>query len=266
MWGRQNQQNPDMPLKDTNLTQFGTDVLTGMYMPLFMFNGKYDIKYVEREKLYRIELGAAFRNRLPPGQFPYPFWHSDEKWATYEAANAVYLWVPPQAKNITHAQFSPRGTLGPDVDRQSVKHTFDGKWMWTDENGQEQPKVTLFDGQFRRDNPYIQKLDTAYKELALSLRDGQCMSCHVPNNPYKTKRLVLLQTPAHAASEIGRVLKVVNAGRMPLNEFSGVEEPLADEIKGPLLARAQTFESLVRYAKQWEQNAAVPQKEAQLKP
>jgi hypothetical protein len=266
LWGRQNLKNPETPLKETNLSQFGTDVLTGMYLPLFMFNGNRKVTYVEREKVYRIELGAAFRNRLPPGQFPYPFWHNDEKWATYQAANAVYLWIDPERLKITHAQFTPRGTIGPIIASHPVDHKFNGKWMWTDTNGEEQPKVTLFDGQFKPDNPYVTKLDTSYKQLALSLRDGQCLACHVPDNPFKIKRLVLLQTPAHAAAEISRVLKAVNSGRMPLDEYTGIEHPLGEEIKGPLLERATEFEALVQLAKKWEEDAGTSQRQAELNP
>lgn len=252
MWGRQHK-DPETPLKETNLTQFGPDVLTGMYMPLFMFSGKNAVTYSTREKLYRVELGVRFRNRLQPGQFPYPFWHEDDKWGTYEKANAILLWVDPKELSIRAAQFTMRGTLEPQSPNGAVATPkFEGKWMWTDASGQQQPKVTLFDGLFHAENPYLKKLDAAYRDLALSLREGQCMACHVPNNPNKMKRLVLLQTPAHAAGEIKRVMHSVKRGSMPLNEISGVEEPLTGELKGKLLARAAAFEKIVDAAKAWE--------------
>lgn len=252
IWGRTHK-DPDKPLKDTNLTQFGPDVLTGMYLPLFMFTGKHNVTYSTSEKLYRIELAARFRNRLPPGQFPYPFWHEDEKWKTYETANAILLWVDPKQMTIRFAQFTPRGTLYPAAANAAVAQApFDGRWMWTDASGQQQPKVTLFDGLFRADNPHLKKLDASYRELALSLREGQCMSCHVPNNPYKSKRLVLLQTPAHAASEIKRVMATVRRGSMPINETTAAPEELEGKLKGVLLQRASTFEKVVDAAKAWE--------------
>src|SRR5437763_6782538 len=74
LWGRRNQDAGAL-LKDTNLTQFAPDVFAGLYLALFMFSGEHSIEYVERERLYLIQLKSAFRNRLPPGQFPYPFWH-----------------------------------------------------------------------------------------------------------------------------------------------------------------------------------------------
>lgn len=252
LWGRQNK-DPEKLLKETNLTQFGPDVLTGMYLPLFMFTGKSSISYSAKERLYRVELGARFRNRLQPGQFPYPFWHEDEKWKTYEDANAILLWVDPRQSVVRVAQFTAQGTLTPSAPNTPVAHRpFDGRWMWTDAGGQQQPKVTLFDGLFRADNPHLKKLDASYRALALSLREGQCTACHVPNNPNKMKRLVLLQTPAHAAGEIKRVMAAVRRGSMPLSEFSGVEEPLAEPLKGDLLRRAAAFETVVDAAKAWE--------------
>ena len=79
LWGRRHQ-DPGAALKETNLTQFAPDVIAGLYLPLFMFNGEHSTEYVEREGRYLIRLRAGFRNRLPPGQFPYPFWHDEAKW------------------------------------------------------------------------------------------------------------------------------------------------------------------------------------------
>lgn len=63
LWGRR---APDVatPLKETTLTQFAPDVLTGMYLPLFMFNGRYTVEYEAREDMFVVRLETAFRNRL----------------------------------------------------------------------------------------------------------------------------------------------------------------------------------------------------------
>ena len=92
LWGRRNQ-DAGAALKNTNLTQFAPDVIAGLYLSLFMYSGEYSTEYVERERLYLIRLRAGFRNLLPPGQFPYPFWHEEAKWGVYQAANSVLLWV-----------------------------------------------------------------------------------------------------------------------------------------------------------------------------
>jgi hypothetical protein len=209
LWGRR---APDAatPLKQTTLTQFAPDVLAGMYLPLFMFNGRYSFDYEAREGMFLVRLETAFRNRLAPGQFPYPFWHDEAKWSTYQGANTLLLWIDPKTVRIKVAQFTDRGTTPPIVASGPVQQAkFDGRWMWTDADGREQPQVTLFDGLFSADNPFLTKLDAAYKTLALRMRDAQCDSCHVPDNPHGMKRIVLLQTPAHAAGEIQRLMKAV---------------------------------------------------------
>src|SRR5712692_9257214 len=51
LWGRP---SPDgRRLRDTHLTQFAPDVLSGLYMPLFMFTGDYEIGFDPTERLYR---------------------------------------------------------------------------------------------------------------------------------------------------------------------------------------------------------------------
>ena len=250
LWGRRNQ-DAAAALKDTNLTQFAPDVIAGLYLSLFMYSGEYTTEYVEHEHLYLIRLRAGFRNLLPPGQFPYPFWHEEAKWGVYQAANSVLLWVNPKTAKIVIGQFTERGSWGTLVSTQHIKPKFDGGWMWMDREGRIQPRVTLFDGLFRPDNPYLPKLDFTYRTLALRMRDSQCDNCHMPNNPMPMRRLVLMHTPAHAAGEITRLMKAVREDRMPLDE-AGIEQPLEPALKRALLESGSAFEELVQAAKQWE--------------
>jgi hypothetical protein len=255
LWGRQ--RDPAVKLADAKLTQFGPDVLAGMYVPLFMFNGQFSVNYVEREGLYQIRLETAFRNGLQPGQFPYPFWHEAEKWSMYEKANDVILWWDAKVERVKVAQFTVFGSHPPiQANAHVTPPAFDGQWRWTDAQGHSQPTVTVFDGLLRADNPYIGKLDGAYKNLALRLREGQCMDCHVPNNPDGMKRLVLLQTPMHAASEIKRIMKSVRDDRMPRDDL-GIEKPLDEHTKSALLNEGAAFERLIDLAKQWEAGQTV---------
>src|SRR5438270_8495092 len=147
LWGRRNQ-DAGAALKDTNLTQFAPDVIAGLYVSLFMFSGEYTTEYVERERLYLIRLRAGFRNLLPPGQFPYPFWHDEAKWGVYQAANSVLLWVDPKTAQIVVGQFTERGDTAAMVAAEPVPRAFDGQWMWIDRDGRLQPQVTVFDGLF----------------------------------------------------------------------------------------------------------------------
>src|SRR2546425_8407250 len=57
LWGRRNQ-DAGAALENTNLTQFAPDVITGLYLSLFMYSGEYSTEYVERERLYLIRLRA----------------------------------------------------------------------------------------------------------------------------------------------------------------------------------------------------------------
>jgi hypothetical protein len=263
LWSRM--QDATRLLKDTTLTQFGPDVFSATYLPLFMFNGKYQMAFDERQNLYRIDFVSAFRNRLQPGQYPYPFWHEENKWSIYQAANRVTAWVgiDPQAgvEKVKAFQFSTFGEKHTAIPEPIATPAFDkdthAKWLWTDDKGKTQPQVTLFDGLFSAGNPHLKKLDETYRAMALKFRDGDCMSCHVPNNPDKMKRLVLLQTPAHAASEIERVIESVRDDRMPLDEF-GIEKPMPTRMKNELLGVAQAFAEALGAARQWEKSHDVP--------
>ncbi|TMH87026.1 MAG: hypothetical protein E6H42_12580 [Betaproteobacteria bacterium] len=222
-----------------------------MYLSLFMFSGEHRVEYVQRERLYLIRLQSAFRNRLPPGQFPYPFWHDEAKWGVYQATNCILLWVDPKTARIVIGQFTERGEGSAVVASKPLSPKFDGNWMWMDKEGRIQPRVTLFDGLFRQHNPYLPKLDFTYRTLALRMRDAQCENCHMPNNPFPMRRLVIMHTPAHAAGEIGRLMKAVREDRMPLDE-AGIEQPLEPGLKRALLESGSAFEALVKAAKEWE--------------
>ncbi len=250
LWGRISPK-PDARLKDYGSTQFASEVLAGMYLPMFMYTGQSKVEFNETEGLYRAELGVAFRNQMPPGEYPYPFWHEENKWSQYQDAKTIVLWINPETTKIVSGQFTPKGSMDAVLKSEKVDHKFDGNWTWTDTSGKEQPKLALFDGMFSPSNPYMSKLDVTYKEFAMSLREGQCMSCHVPNNPDKMKKLVLMQTPRHAAAEIGRIVDDVKNDKMPLTKW-GVEEALPQSVKDIFLTRGENFASTVASAKEWE--------------
>lgn len=252
LWGRARA----LPLNETPLTQFAPDVFTSLYAPLFMFAGTADVEYDAREKLYKATLPVRFRNRLPPGQFPYPFWHDKTKWACYQTATAMVLFMAPQDGAIRAAQYlsaEPGKELAAQAEAQAA--AFDGQWLWTDAAGRTQPEVTLFDGLYRPENPFLPKIESSYKALALELRAGECDSCHSPGNPHYLPRLVLMQTPAHAAGEIKRILRAVRDGSMPHDEF-GVEKALAEDVKARLLEKAETFDATLTAARAWESSQA----------
>ena len=253
LWGRPDP-DPDQKLKDTTLTQFAQEVWSGLYGPLFMFDGTWTVDYHAGEKLYRIQFGALFRNALSPGQYPYPFWHNAKKWDDYQKANTLMFWIRPSSGSFVVGQFFNNGQeIARLKTTPHIPPVFDGRWMWMDAAGKTQPQPALFQGLFRPDNPYLAQLEPSYRDLANAMRDGHCNDCHVPDNPGKTKRLVLLQTPAHAASEIKRVMEDVRGNKMPQDDF-GLYREIDDQTKGALLKYGAAFEEVVDSARQWEKS------------
>ena len=257
LWGRPHP-TAGVSLKDTALTQFAPEVWTGLYAPLFMFDGTWRLDYDEGERLYRARLGALFRNALDPGQYPYPFWHSAKKWNDYQAANTLVLWIDSPSANIVVGQFTNDGQEHSGLRSQPVaRPPFDGQWMWTDAKGKLQPAPALFRGLFSDDNPYLRALEPRYRDLADVRRTGHCNGCHVPNNPERLKRLVLLQTPAHAASEIKRLMRAVRDNDMPLDD-SHLYREIDPDTRAALLDYGGTFEATVDAARAWEEEHVKP--------
>ena len=87
--------------------------------------------------------------------------------------------------------------------------------------------------------------------FANSMRKGHCNECHVPNNPTGMRRLVLLQTPAHAASEIKRLMNAVRQNDMPLDD-TGLYREIDADTKAALLQYGAAFEAVVDAAREWE--------------
>lgn len=248
LWGR----DRGLPLKETPLTQLAPDVYAGLYAPLFMFEGGATVEFDQTEQLYRARLPVRFRNRLPPGLFPYPFWHDKTKWSSYQSATELRFYIRPATGRIRVAQFHP-GPISEAVAAEAgdAAAAFDGHWLWTDASGHTQPQVTVFDGLYSAANPHLAEIESTYQALALELRAGECDECHVPNNPNKMKQLVLLQTPAHAAGEIKRLIRAVRRGEMP-EDKDGKEKPLPAAVKASLLAKAEAFDTVLGKARDWE--------------
>ena len=177
LWGRPSK-DPAAHLKDTTLTQFAPDVLAGLYLPLFMFNGRHTVEYDAREGMFLIRLETAFRNRLAPGQFPYPFWHDEAKWGTYQGANSILLWIDAKTEDQDRAVHRraatplivaapPAAVDGAAVDRRRGPH---------------QPQVTLFDGLFRADKLTC-RARRRHRSLALRMRDAHATPAMCPTIP-----------------------------------------------------------------------------------
>ena len=78
------------------------------------------------------------------------------------------------------------------------------------------------------------------------------MICHVPSNPERMSNLVLLQTPAHAAGEINRLIRAVEAEAMPVKSWAGPKGIKDPKAKEKFLTHAKAFKAEVDAAAEWE--------------
>lgn len=253
LWGRE--AAADAAPGRGGLTQLAPEVWTRLYAPLFMFNGNHRVEWMPAENQFVIRLEAAFRNRLPQGLFPYPFWHEQATWKAYQNTNGLLLWVQPQTARVHVAQFTDQASTPPLQEVRPVAHRFDGRWMWTDAGGRMQPAVAHFDGLYRPGNPYRDALDRQYRDLALQLRESRCAACHTPASTAADRPLVLLSSAAHVTGEIDRLVRAVREAKpaaAPLPHALTVED------QQWLLLSAEAFRETVRAARQWEQEAGPP--------
>ncbi len=226
-----------------------------MYLPLMDFTGKWSIAHDDRENVDIIRVEAFFRNELPAGEYPYPFWHSADKWNAYETMNQVNFYLNDKGEIFV----GTRGNAGSNDARGSYTHvaheTFvKDHWLWTDANGKPQPEVTLFSARYQAGNPHLSRLDETYRAFASEMREGSCTGCHTPANPADATTLTLLQTPAHAAAEIDRVIDQVEKGEMPQDDI-GLRKEIDPNLRAAILKTAQAFRNELAAADEWEANA-----------
>jgi len=250
LWGGE---QPDKALKDKNLTWFRGDLFLRMYASLYMWTGEWAGEARE-DGTYVIRTEAYFRNELPPGHFPYPFWHSATKWDAYEKSNQISFYLSPEGK----VKMVTRHSGGSDSARPAAyKHVeppvFAGQWNWTDATGQAQPQVTLFSDLYSANNPHLAELDQRYRALAINMRDADCESCHVPDGHKLMRKLTLLNTPLHTAGEIDATLRSIREASMPVNK-QGDKVKLDPELRETLLRNGDEFRRLLREADAWEQS------------
>jgi hypothetical protein len=248
---------PGKSLDELALTHFDPRVLSGLYLSLFETTGRVSTTTDAAVSYTAIRLQVRFRNELSPGQFPYPFWHSPAKWTAYENANQLIFYLNRDSGLIDVVLRSTQGSEEGLPPVRSVKPpVFDGQWVWNS-TGKPQPSAGWFDGLLHPDNPHLGGVIDGYRQFATTMRNASCLSCHVPSNPAGAKTLFLLQTPAHAAGEIKKVLGAVRAGKMPI-EYWGDPQPLEEGLRQILLSEGQAFSDAVDQALAWERQAHEP--------
>jgi hypothetical protein len=243
---------PDKPIRKKGLTHFNGRVFQTLYLPLFTFTGNRTVTADPVDHVPVLQMEAYFRNALPSGEYPYPFWHSAAKWADYEAVSAIRFYLNPNGKIFV----ATRGTGGNETNRGAYTHVtppaFDGNWQWTDASGQLQPRASLFSNRYSAANPVLPRLDQSYRAFAMQIRTASCLECHTPANKASADRLVLLQTPIHASGEINNVIKEVRSGEMPEDEL-GLRKQIDPKLRAAILRSALAFRDQLSAADAWEQ-------------
>lgn len=247
-WG---DDQPGQPINKKHLTHLGGEIFQTLYLPLFSFSGRWSLDEDRWTHTPIIRVEVSFRNALPPGDYPYPFWHSGGKWMAYETANELRFYLDEQGLVF----LVTRDAAGSDAWREPYKlvtpPAFNGPWLWRDADGVAQPHVSLFSARYDSVNPFLHDLDAAYRDFAVRLRDESCLECHTPVNTAKTDRLVLLQTPLHAAAEIDDVIKALESQEMPQDDL-GLRKAIPAERRTALLSAAQAFRNVLTKADKWD--------------
>lgn len=250
LWG--GEQPTKVNLKDKRTTIFRGDLFQDLYMSLLMFTGKYSIDK-SPDGMHVIRMQSFFRNGLPPGYYPYPFWHASEKWEAYEKMNEFSLRMDKSGKMIFAARAATGSEEGRGTYASVARPPFLGDFMWRNDAGVAQPVVTLFSGLYSDDNPNMAAMDEAYRKFAIGLRDADCTVCHQPAGHSRMNKLTLLNTPLHTATLIGPVLEDVRSGRMPVDD-RGDKKALSADLKKKLLTDGEALAALMKAADRWEKD------------
>ena len=249
LWGGD---QANLRIKNRKLTRVSADAYRSTYLPLLTFTGQFSVARDEREKVDIVQIEAYFRNTLPAGDYPYPFWHSAEKWEAHEAMNRISFYLDDKGR-IT---VITRSADGSDQNRGEYSRVtppafVKDQWTWTDASGQQQPRVMQFSSRYQAANPLLPQLEKTYRALAENMHGASCVSCHTPANTPGAERLVLLQTPLHAAGEIRRVIKSVQRGEMPQDEI-GQPAEIDPKLRDAILRSAEAFRDELAAADAWE--------------
>lgn len=227
LWGQQRETDHINP-NEHETTSFNSLVWRRTYLSTFMVSGEPTVE--QQKGLTIIHLPVQFRNQLDLGAFPYPFWHSPKKWEAYQQATEVLLVMKEgKIKGVLRS-------FEKDKTREVVEREWDGQWMWASQEGQQEPKVTLYKYLFSESNPHVTTLDATYRKFEAAMRPHSCQVCHSPDNANEMKQLLLLNYPNQALTLRHETVRQIQEDLMP--PPAGIADP---EEKQRLLDLAKAF-------------------------
>lgn len=217
------------------LTEFEPLVWLKLYASTIMFTGEQQVR---KEGPYTVlEMKAKFRSKLDAGDYPYPFWHTPKKWQGYLDLDSVAVVF--EGKQIIAAYRIAKS----DPAKPLAERPWDGKWQWTDADGKEQPRVTLFSYLFAADNPHRTAVDQAYRRFEAQFRAQNCHTCHAPDNKGKSKALLMMNYPNQSLIGRHKLVQILKENKMPPEDLEKkLPKGLTDHaVRGELIQLAKTF-------------------------
>ncbi len=244
LWGGQTEDGV-WTLAD-HTTRFHPLVFRRLYLSLYTFPSDFRVEALGDGRTL-LHVAAHFRNRLDMGAYPYPFWHKQAKWDSYqEAQELVFV--------ISHKQvLGALRSLAVDPSHQLVEHEWGGQWTWK-RGDQLYPYAALYTFMFSRDNPHLLEVNQAFHALDEALRSESCLVCHSPENASAQANLELFNFPNQAITGRHRIVQQLQFDAMPIADpVRGYPLGLSDEAKRrALLSLAQRFAQAGDDALAWE--------------
>ena len=227
MWGGQKAGTSYHP-EESNMNYFNTFVWRRMYLSLMMFSGEPTIEQTA-DGLTVVHMPLQFRNDLEIGSYPYPFWHSQNKWNAYQLARE-FVMVIQNGK-----WFGAMRSVDQDTTRAKVPHTWSGQWQWSDGGTRDAVRLAVL-VPVVEEQPNVARLDAAYRALSDGLRAQSCMQCHAPDNHAAITPLEFFNFPNQALTARDSIIARLQLNDMPPAANDLGFEPRDRERHGPARA------------------------------
>jgi hypothetical protein len=222
----------DYDLSHSKTTRFDPLVFRRMYLSTFMFSNQYHVEPDGDRSI--VHVPVHFRNTMDPGEYPYPFWHSEKKWRSYQQTQELLFFL--QAGQVVAALRSAEL----DPERAVVTHKCTGCVQWkSDASGN--PRVALYQFMFSSTNPYVAAVENAYRAFERAQRGAGCMSCHSPGNPSHMNPLELFSYPNQALTARKTIVRELEENHMPPKTQTTAAGIANDTYRQSLLKLAREF-------------------------
>jgi hypothetical protein len=236
---------------DRGTNKLNARVWRRLYLSTFMFGEDFTTEQIADYTVLHVPV--TFRNSMPIGAYPYPFWHSTTKWDSYSYSTTIHFII--QDGEMVGALRSSEQ----DTTRQKTPHAWDGLWRW-EQGGVQMPYVSLYDYLLSKGNPFTARLDDSYRTLEARMRRNNCQACHAPDNLGKSQQLEFFVYPNQALTGRHDIITQLENNEMPPEDNTlGLAEGIADTAeRDELISLARDFESAGDSALAWEGDNKAP--------